>query len=321
MLNMRTTSLWEREYLDTLDRTMTHHPSSLVPSRASSRIIVKKVRRWLLFTCAPAQLQGPHVASRLTGPAWDACDELEPDDVATADGVNMILDTLAEAFQGEYDVDRSHTACVSLSKEALIEQEEDIDLETALAPLELESDTDLEETDVQEIPLAYKESRQLRGEQRVSCDQVYGARCDDVSCQPNVDCEWGEWHEWNDCSATCHGLRHRSRHVALQGSGHGKFCTCVADEVQNCGSSSACEGEAKVDCQWSDWNSWPSCSVTCGGGQYNRSVFRVGEEAKTSFFVYFGRDHSMSDYIGKGVIDTGCSRLKNGNRCFHEDGA
>ena len=53
----------------------------------------------------------------------------------------MILDTLAEAFQGEYDVDGSHTA-----KEALIEQQEDIDLETALAALELESDTDLEET-------------------------------------------------------------------------------------------------------------------------------------------------------------------------------
>ena len=38
-------------------------------------------------------------------------------------------------------------------------------------------------------------------------------------------------------------------------------------------------------------------------------MFREGEEAKTSFFVYFGRDHSMSDYIGKGVIDTGCSRF------------
>ena len=132
------------------------------------------MRRWLLFTRTPAQLQGPHVLSRLTGPAWDACDELEPEDVATADGVNMILDTLAEAFQGEYDVDRSHTAYVSQAKEALIEQEEDIDLETALAALELESDTDLEETDVQEIPLACKESRQLRGEQRVSCDQEYG---------------------------------------------------------------------------------------------------------------------------------------------------
>ena len=68
--------------------------------------------------------------------------------------------TLAEAFQGEYDVDGSHTAYALQAKEALIEQEEDIDLETALAALELESDTDLEETDVQEIPLAYKKPRE-----------------------------------------------------------------------------------------------------------------------------------------------------------------
>ena len=85
-------------------------------------------------------------------------------------------------------------------------------------------------------------------------------------------------------------------------------------------------GEAKVDCQRSEWNSWPSCNVTCSEGEYNRSgferghwtracpitgrqVFRDDEEAKTSFFVYFGRDHSMSDYIGKSVTDTGCSRF------------
>ena len=87
---------------------------------------------------------------------------------------------------------------VTQAKEALIEQEEDIDLETALAALELESDTDLEETDVQKIRQEY-----------VMCS-------DDVSCQPNFDCEWGEWHEWN---------------------------------------------------------SWPSCNVTCGEGEYNRSGF------------------------------------------------
>ena len=36
---------------------------------------------------------------------------------------------------------------------------------------------------------------------------------------------------------------------------------------------------------------------------------RDGEEAKTSFFVFFGGDHSTPCHIGKGVIDTGCSRF------------
>ena len=48
------------------------------------------------------------------------------------------------------------------------EQEGDTDVETALAALNADNDTDLEETDVQEILLACKESRQLRGEQRVT---------------------------------------------------------------------------------------------------------------------------------------------------------
>ena len=33
------------------------------------------------------------------------------------------------------------------------------------------------------------------------------------------------------------------------------------------------------------------------------------EEVKTSFSVYFGGDHSTPGYIGKRVIDTGCSRF------------
>ena len=43
-----------------------------------------------------------------------------------------------------------------------------------------------------------------------------------------------------------------------------------------------------------------------------KQMLRDGEEAKTSFFVYFGGDQCTPGYIGKGVIDTGCS---------HEDGA
>ena len=220
----------------------------------------KKVKLWLLFTRTPAQLQGPRVLSRLTGPAWDACDGLEPEDVATDDGVNVILDTLEEAFQGEHETElfhaledtfcgpgrkkgerlhddalrvqsnvrglakqgvrlpdqiqgflllrranlsttacllvmrgrrasatptsfceirrsttrtsRTQCVCVSQAKEARVtaeEQEGDTDVETALAALNEDNDTDLEETDVQEILLAYKEPRQLRGEQQATC--------------------------------------------------------------------------------------------------------------------------------------------------------
>ena len=43
------------------------------------------MKLWLLFTRSPAQLQVSRALSRLTGPAWDACDGLEPEDVATDD--------------------------------------------------------------------------------------------------------------------------------------------------------------------------------------------------------------------------------------------
>ena len=219
----------------------------------------EKVKLWLLCT-------GPLVLSRLTGPAWDACDGLEPEDVATADGVNVILDTLAEAFQGEHETEpfdaledtfygpgrkkgeRLHhcalrvqsnvrelakqgvrlpdqvqgflllrranpstRACVAImtlagnslsfgdvrkackryANQFLRDPKEtrrtraiyslcitdkrskccgrrDTDVGTALAALAEENDIDVEETDVPEILLGYKESRQLRGQQRVN---------------------------------------------------------------------------------------------------------------------------------------------------------
>ena len=64
----------------------------------------------------------------------------------------------------EHDARGPHTGHVSQAKEASVTAE----VETALAALARDSDIDLEETDVQEILLACKESRQLRGEQRVN---------------------------------------------------------------------------------------------------------------------------------------------------------
>ena len=63
----------------------------------------------------------------------------------------------------------AHSLCDTGKKARVTaeEQKGDTDVETALAALNEDNDTDLEETDVQEILLAYKESRQLHGEQQV----------------------------------------------------------------------------------------------------------------------------------------------------------
>ena len=71
----------------------------------------------------------------------------------------------------EHDTRGPHTVCMSQARAQVLGQKnrkETPDVETALAALAGESDVDLEETDVQEILLAYKETRQLRGEQRVN---------------------------------------------------------------------------------------------------------------------------------------------------------
>ena len=49
-----------------------------------------------------------------------------------------------------------------------------------------------------------------------------------------------------------------------------------------------------------------------------KQVPRDGEEVKTSFSVYFGGDHSTPGYIGKRVIDTGCSRFLIGQNTLEK---
>ena len=161
----------------------------------------------------------------------------------------------------EHNVRGSHTVHVSLAKEALVkseEQEGHTDMETALAALAQESDIDLEETDVKEILLAYKESRQLRGEQRVNrgFSPVTGRTSRGTPSQVEGRLNIKE-------------LISRTRCRICREKGH------WARECPNRG----------------------------------KQVPRDGEEAKTSFFVYLGRDHSTSGYIGNRVIDTGCSRF------------
>ena len=170
----------------------------------------------------------------------------------------------------EHDARGPHTVYVSQAKEASVtaeDQEGDSDVETAFAALAEESDIDLEETDVQEILLAYEESRQLRGEQRVN------------SGYRTVTGRTGGGKPYRDEGRlNIKELISRTRRRICRWKGH------WARECPN-------KGE---------------------------QVPRDGEEVKTSFFVYFGGDHSTPSYIGKGVIDTGCSRFLIGQHILEK---
>ena len=154
-----------------------------------------------------------------------------------------------------------HTVFVSRARAASAgseEQEGDSDVETALAALARESDIDLEETDVQETLLACKESRQLRGEQRLNrgyrpvTGHTSGGKPYRVEGRLNI--------KERISHARCRICREKG-HLARECPHKGK------------------------------------------------QVPRDGEEVKTSFFVFFGGDHSTPGYIGNGVIDTGCSHF------------
>lgn len=72
---------------------------------------------------------------------------------------------------------------------------------------------------------------------------------------------WSSWSDWSPCSATCDpGTRYRARH-----------CESGTDCVGNVFQQESCdEGRClhPMDGAWSVWDSWSTCSVSCGQG-YN----------------------------------------------------
>jgi len=99
----------------------------------------------------------------------------------------------------------------------------------------------------------------------------------DNSCEASVDCRMSHWTEWTTCSATCNGIKRRSRTVEQYGRGAGAYCLGALKEVSNCNPSPGeqpveqCAGGIPVDCKETDWTQWSVCSVSCGGGQHMRT--------------------------------------------------
>eukprot|EP00929_Paragymnodinium_shiwhaense_P087232 TRINITY_DN4747_c0_g4_i1.p1 TRINITY_DN4747_c0_g4~~TRINITY_DN4747_c0_g4_i1.p1 ORF type:complete len:1601 (-),score=442.25 TRINITY_DN4747_c0_g4_i1:271-5073(-) len=99
---------------------------------------------------------------------------------------------------------------------------------------------------------------------------------EDKLCEPTVDCEFGDWDAWSECTNECDGVTYRSREILKHGRGEGDFCEGHTKESQKCNPGPGkkpphdCEAAPAVDCQMSDWSGWDDCTAECDGGEQKR---------------------------------------------------
>lgn len=105
------------------------------------------------------------------------------------------------------------------------------------------------------------------------------AACGTQPCHAAVDCVIGDWTPWSACTCSCNGAQSRSRHIETYPSAGGKGCDGSLKEITSCnvGPDHCVELKEEehlavpIDCELTDYSPWSSCSVSCGGGNQERS--------------------------------------------------
>ena len=109
-----------------------------------------------------------------------------------------------------------------------------------------------------------------------------------------MDCLWDTWQSWSSCTKSCgSGTKLRSRNKVQDVLCGGTACSGNSIEQINC-NTQCCSSKylsfdftalysiiiANVleDCLWDNWQSWSSCTKTCGSGTKQRS--RTKQEAE-----------------------------------------
>lgn len=85
--------------------------------------------------------------------------------------------------------------------------------------------------------------------------------CNEFDCP--IDCQWGLWHDWSGCTASCDGgTRQRGKPVKIQNNSLGKPCNPTEGiQIEDCKTQ-----PCSRDCKWADWTAWGACSTSCDGG-------------------------------------------------------
>jgi len=94
--------------------------------------------------------------------------------------------------------------------------------------------------------------------------------CPNKNCT-TVDCKWGEWSDWDACSATCGGgSHHRARVVITSPENGGKLCDPMDKSQMKVCATQPCADGLCVDGAWKSWEDWSNCSSLCDTGFRSR---------------------------------------------------
>ena len=82
-----------------------------------------------------------------------------------------------------------------------------------------------------------------------------------VTCAP-IDCKWSDWAASGPCSKECGGGIQQLSRVQTQVAMYaGRACSGDFTATQPCN-----DFPCPINCMWSNWGEWGTCSRRCGGG-------------------------------------------------------